>query len=245
MVYNYTPEASVFKVKAWRFGLIFVLLDVLAFLVQAAGAVIASGTGKKPDTIMMGIHIYMGGIGFQQLCIFAFLALAVRLHKKMLLQPASSERSRGLLLLYIEYAVVGLITIRIIFRLIEYSAGFKSTIPKHEAYQYVFDSAVMLVALVLYNIFHPGRMMPGKDSNLPSRKQRKAWKKEGVRPHGRVGQDYLLPKYRSQSEDLSQTSPSFGLEGDRGQYARLSTPSPPRGNSFDYRRSESPMPGQS
>lgn len=215
MVYNYTPEASVFKVKAWRFGLIFVLLDVVAFLVQAAGAVIASGENKSPDTIMMGIHIYMGGIGFQQLCIFAFLALAVRLHKKMHLQPASPERSRGLILLYIEYAVVGLITIRIIFRLVEYSSGFKSTIPLHEAYQYVFDSAVMMIALILYNIFHPGRLMPGKESNLPSRKQRKAWKKEGVRPHGRVGQDYLLPKYRSQSEDLSQSGLSFGLTGNQ------------------------------
>lgn len=58
MVYNFTPTASVFKVKAWRFGLIFVLLDVFAFLVQAAGAVVASQQGTTTSTIMMGIHIY-------------------------------------------------------------------------------------------------------------------------------------------------------------------------------------------
>ena len=32
----------------------------------------------------------------------------------------------------------------------------------------------MLFALVLLNIVHPGRIMPGKESNFPSRKQRKA-----------------------------------------------------------------------
>ena len=62
---------------------------------------------------------------------------------------------------------------RIIFRLVEYSSGFKSTIPNHEAYQYCLDSLPMLVALVLFNIIHPGRIMPGKESDLPSRKARK------------------------------------------------------------------------
>ncbi len=35
----------------------------------------------------------------------------------------------------------------------------------------------MLVALVVLNVVHPGRLMPGSDSNLPSRKQRK----DGIR----------------------------------------------------------------
>ena len=232
MVYNFTPTASVFKVKAWRFGLIFVLLDVAAFLVQAAGAVLASSTGN-PNLPMTGIHVYMGGIGFQQLCIFLFLALAVRFHRKVRLQLASPERSNGLMLLYIEYAVVFLITVRIIFRLIEYSSGIRSSIPKHEAYQYVFDSTLMLIASLLFNIFHPGRLMPGQESNLPSRKVRKQWKQQGVAPHGRVGEDYLLPKYESQSEDASIKSLPVGYEASRGHYARLSTPSPNRANSFD------------
>lgn len=237
MVYNFTPTASVFKVKAWRFGLIFVLLDVLAFFMQAAGAVIASGEHKTEKTLMMGIHIYMGGIGFQQLCIFLFLALAVRLHKKLRLQLPSPERSRGLLLLYVEYAVVGLITVRIIFRLIEYSAGIKSTIPKHEVYQYIFDSTLMLIASVLFNAFHPGRLMSGREANLPTHKERKTLKKQGQVPRGRVGEEYLLPKYENPSEDVSGKSVPMGYEASRGHYARLSTPSPavspPRGNSFD------------
>ena len=62
---------------------------------------------------------------------------------------------------------------RIIFRIIEYSKGLTSTIPNHEAYQYCLDSLPMLLALVLLNIVHPGRVMKGKDCDLPSRNQRK------------------------------------------------------------------------
>ena len=53
MVYNFTPSASVFKIRAWRFGLIFVLLDILAFLAQLAGAAVASGDDKPPKAIML------------------------------------------------------------------------------------------------------------------------------------------------------------------------------------------------
>lgn len=148
--------------------------------------------------------------------------------------PASSEKRSGLILLFVNYAVVALITIRIIFRLIEYSSGFESTIPLREAYQYVFDSAVMMVALVLYNVFHPGRMMPGKESNLPSRKVRKAWKKAGQAPHGRLGEEHLLPKYETAANGVSrEASPSPDAAWGRDGYAPVVASSPPRVASFE------------
>ena len=56
----------------------------------------------------------------------------------------------------------------------------------------------MLIALVLFNIVHPGQIMPGKESDFPSRKQRKIIGKKNVR--GRVGGDlplYALPDTQS------------------------------------------------
>ena len=38
----------------------------------------------------------------------------------------------------------------------------------------------MFSALVMLNIVHPGRIMRGDESRLPSRKQRKAWKMAGL-----------------------------------------------------------------
>lgn len=100
--------------------------------------------------------------------------MAIRLHlgiKKEPLEPV--RKMRAIRMLYIMYAVLFLITVRIIFRLVEWSNGLDSTIPNHEVYLYVFDSTPMLIALVLLNIVHPGYIMPGKEGDFPSRKERK------------------------------------------------------------------------
>lgn len=70
-------------VSARRFGLLFVLLDIVAFIVQASGAVMLSGNDVSQHTIELGIHIYMGGIGLQQFFILCFVALTVTLHRKI------------------------------------------------------------------------------------------------------------------------------------------------------------------
>lgn len=67
--------------------------------------------------------------------------------------------------------------IRIIFRLVEYADGLDSGIAKQEAYQYCLDSLPMLIAFVLFNIVHPGKVMPGKAGDFPSRKERKNFEK--------------------------------------------------------------------
>jgi hypothetical protein len=141
---------------------------------------------------MMGLHIYMGGVGAQQLFVLIFIVCAIFFHVKIIRQQRS-DLKEALLLLYVLYACLALITVsknlelsyyycikltgiklRICFRLAEYSQGLESKIPLHEAYQYCLDSLPMLIGLVLLNAVHPGRIMPGKDSDMPSRKQRKA-----------------------------------------------------------------------
>jgi hypothetical protein len=136
----------------------------------------------------------MGGVGVQQFFILVFFFYAIKFHRIILQQIRQGIEgvSNALPLLYAIYAVLTLITVRhlipltstatfvkmrIIFRLVEYSHGFKSNIPSHEAYQYGLDSVPMLFALVILNFIHPGRIMPGKESDLPSRKERKA---EGI-----------------------------------------------------------------
>ncbi|KAL8822856.1 MAG: hypothetical protein Q9191_006419 [Dirinaria sp. TL-2023a] len=177
MVYNYTSDARVAGIKAWRFGLYFVLLDIVAFLVQLFGAASASGDHIPKSQVLRGLHIYMVGVGIQQVFILGFCFLAFRFHRKLLNQPNSNSVHiiRAKTLLYVLYLVLTLITIRIIFRLAEYSSGLDSSIPNHEAYQYVLDSTPMFIALLAFNLVHPGRVMRGKEADFPSRKERKAF----------------------------------------------------------------------
>jgi hypothetical protein len=119
----------------------------------------------------------MGGVGLQECFILIFLIFAFKLHATVLAQARSTTTSQDfrqvLLLLYTLYATLVLISIRIIFRLVEYSQGLQSTIPNHEVYQYCLDTLPMLIALVLLNVVHPGRIMRGKECDIPSRKERK------------------------------------------------------------------------
>lgn len=126
---------------------------------------------------MGGLHIYMIGVGVQQAFILLFSVLLVRLHRRLLNEAPRAEVTRAIRLLYIVYAVLTLITIRIIFRLVEYSSGLDSPIPNQEAYMFILESLPMFVAIALFNAVHPGAVMPGKENNIPGRKQRKNMKK--------------------------------------------------------------------
>lgn len=60
--------------------------------------------------------------------------------------------------------------IRIIFRLVEFSQGVASSNPilQHEEFQLYLDALPMLLALVLLNFVHPGVVLKGPESSLPS-----------------------------------------------------------------------------
>ena len=143
--------------------------------------------------------------------------------------PAAEQR-RPRLLLYTLYAVLTLITIRIIFRLIEYSQGLNSSIPRKEGFQYVFDSSMMLFSLILLNVVHPGRIMPGKECDFPSRKERKAAGKNNVR--GRAGMVGSLPLY----DTASSTNNSRELPSQNPTYPKIDNTTVSTGYVTEYGR---------
>jgi RTA1 like protein len=187
MVYFFVPEQQIWKIKGIKIAKIFVWLDILSFLTQLGGGVLIT-PGNSASTQMMGIHLYMGGIGLQQFCILVFTSIAIKFHLVM------KQRERAHLILdgkprnwrmlhYVLYASLALISTRIIFRLIEFASGLdpsKNPIPYHEAYFMCLDALPMFIAIALMNIVHPGRVLQGEGSEFPkgpTRKEKKAAKK--------------------------------------------------------------------
>lgn len=74
---------------------------------------------------------------------------------------------------------------RIIYRLIEFASGFGSKITRHiaqhEFWQYCFDTLPMFFAIIVFHVYHPGKVFQGPDSDFPSRKEKKAIKAEKKR----------------------------------------------------------------
>jgi len=205
MVYYFLPEKNLFHVHASKFSLCFVLLDILSFSVQAAGGIILSGTNEPAHLLAVGKDVYMGGIGMQQFFIFMFVALAVVFHRRVLVLEqqgvlAENGKTAWRRLLYTLYVSLLLITIRIIFRLIEFSrgTGTNNPIPYHEAYMYCLDALPMASALYVMSLSHPAHTLVGPDSEFP--KLTRAEKKQAKEAKKNEKREKKAAKQRSRGE---------------------------------------------
>ncbi|EPS29314.1 putative lipid transporter atnI [Penicillium oxalicum] len=211
MIYFFLPEQKLHGISARRFGTIFVWLDIIAFLVQAAGALLAGNqdTGKL---ITIGLNIYMGGIGLQEAFILCFLVLAIKLHRRMIRLERSEEEANDRLfktpfnwrwMFYVLYFCLGMITIRIIFRISQYAQGTSPTNPvlTTEAYEYVFDAVPMFLAVLVLNIIHPGRVLQGPDSGFSAmRRAEKQAKKNKKMEKKQAKEDERMQKCMAKEE---------------------------------------------
>lgn len=118
------------------------------FTVQTYGAGMAFAPNTADDKILTGIHIYMGGVsetscietrltflkvGLQELFIILFLLMMYHFHLRLRAEAPIDRRVRAHALMQVVVASLALITVRIIFRLVEYASGLHSPVPNHEA----------------------------------------------------------------------------------------------------------------
>lgn len=104
------------------------LREYRAFLAQLAGASSAAGNNTPRDQVLrgepdlvsvvdptswlgIGVHIYMGGIGLQQIFIFLFVFVTIKFHRELLRQSPTDRIRQALVLLYVVYAALFLITV--------------------------------------------------------------------------------------------------------------------------------------
>ena len=173
IVHYYAPNKKVWKISPSILAFIFVSLDILSFIIQLIGGGMASPS-STPETQKKGLDIYMGGIGMQEGFIILFLGLIVIFHMDIIKADRAGklagDKARWRPMLYTLYASLIAITIRIIFRLAEFSGGFKlsNPLPHKEGYFYGFEAIPMLTAILLWNIIHPGRFLKGPDAKLPT-----------------------------------------------------------------------------
>ncbi|RGP76960.1 hypothetical protein FLONG3_4898 [Fusarium longipes] len=173
MVYYFIPNHSLLGMPAVTLAAIFVGLDIVSFIIQLIGGSLA-GPGSPPDEQLKAIHIYMGGIGLQEFFIIIFIILCIAFQRKMheiraekgIRSFIASDCGKLLLALYFSLAMI---SVRIIYRLIEFSGGEgqRNPLMTHEIYFYILEAAPMFLALLVFNIVHPGKTMQGPLSEMP------------------------------------------------------------------------------
>lgn len=136
-------------IRVSRLTKIFVAGDVTCFLIQAMGGGLLGGakTKKQFDT---DNDIILGGLILQIIIFVGFLIVAVVFHRR--LQYHQTTEAAGLpwqRLMMMLYASSVLISVRNLYRVIEYAMGQNGWLLEHEWPLYVFDGLLMgVVAFV-------------------------------------------------------------------------------------------------
>jgi len=129
------------------------------------------GGNKHPDRIKTGLHIYTAGTCLQEAVILVFIGLSINFSRRLKNENIEKNVASAKKLMFVLYTALGLITFRIIFRILEFASPSDSTLYRtintHEYFIFVFDSTPMFLALLSFNIFHPGKTLHGPDSEYP------------------------------------------------------------------------------
>jgi hypothetical protein len=173
IVHFYSPTRKVWLFSPSILAVIFVTLDIISFVIQLVGGGMA-GPGASAESQKKGLNIYMGGIGMQEGFIVLFLGLVIKFHRDQLQAErvgrlAADKIAGWKKLIWALYGCLLAITIRIVYRLAEFSAGLgaNNPLPSNEPVLYVLESTPMWLAIFVWSIIHPGRFIHGEDAKMP------------------------------------------------------------------------------
>ncbi|KAF2017603.1 RTA1-domain-containing protein [Aaosphaeria arxii CBS 175.79] len=148
---QYAPLAP--KLILW----IFITCDVVATIVQIAGAAligIAYSNRKDPTTPN---NILLGGLAFQAFSVLVFIILFASFMwkaRRVLLKVVS----KGFYFAFILSVIM--IYLRVCFRLAETAEGLMENLSTHEVYFGTLEFMPVVIAVWLLAIWHPGRCVP-------------------------------------------------------------------------------------
>lgn len=131
----------------------FIIGDVISFGLQIAGIVLQ----LIEDSPTLGTALVIIGFVIQIISFGCFLAIVILTWKKLRRNytPVSGFHNWDTFIKAL-YAVITLFFVRNIFRLIEYAQGWGGYIFNHSIFVYFFDASIMVIALSIFSVFHPG-----------------------------------------------------------------------------------------
>jgi len=152
-------------IRPSRITMVFVISDVITFLIQATGGAIS--VGNDPSKIKLGSNIFLLGLALQLasflfFCVvFSRFILGIRKHEPLVWRRDSGRslvNDWRILALALTISCVG-ITIRTIYRIIEGAQHNQGKLSTVEVYFYILDTLPLLITTGLYVPFWPGRFI--------------------------------------------------------------------------------------
>ncbi|KAJ5817243.1 hypothetical protein N7447_009476 [Penicillium robsamsonii] len=143
---------------------IFCTCDVISLVIQAVGGgLAASASGAYGGDTAPGTNTMVAGIVFQLVSISMFGVCTIdfvrRVIKLGLLRSMTGKGSFMTLMVTMIISVL-CIYIRSIYRTIELAQGWTGYLITHESYFIGLDGVLMIIAVGIFNVFHPGWLLP-------------------------------------------------------------------------------------
>lgn len=152
----YVPFMS--PIHPLRVLVTFLGIDGLIEILIGNGASRLANTEATPKFRQVGEDLVKVALILQAVFFIIFILIGVRFQwackKKGILNPNLNK------VLLVMYTSCILITIRCIYRIVEFFQGYDGEIYDTEWYFWVFEATLMFLNTVLLNIFHPGRFLP-------------------------------------------------------------------------------------
>lgn len=164
-----------------RLTLIFVLSDVSTFIIQAVGATVTTSTNY--DSALTGLHIFLAGLVLQLTSVVLFCIIyarflyKVRTNERAIWIRDTKQRWNSDWRTLAAALVVSCsgILIRSCYRVAEVAQSFHGSLTESQEAFYLGDTFPLLVAIVIYVPFWPGRYITGKlapsVNELPKRQE--------------------------------------------------------------------------
>ncbi|KAI0402994.1 RTA1-domain-containing protein [Xylaria palmicola] len=132
---------------------IFVVGDVLSFLLQAGGGGVQSA--GTLELYNVGEKIIIAGL-FVQIVVFGFFMATTVVFNYRQSKHVSQQRTDVPWQRYLNilYAVSAIILIRSIFRVVEYLQGNRGFLISHEIFLYIFDALLMAAVMAIFLIYY-------------------------------------------------------------------------------------------
>ncbi|KAG9104644.1 hypothetical protein FRC06_000408 [Ceratobasidium sp. 370] len=159
---------------------IFLTADVTALFLQAIGGAIASaadnlaGANRGGNIMLSGIVIQLAAVTLFDLLSIEFAIRFALGRPARIVQGSRIPRfggwkdvPRGVPLMMVGLAVASVfILVRSIYRTIELTDGWAGTIISTEKWFNLFDGGAIVVAMVAFNVFHPGYLIKSFGNKL-------------------------------------------------------------------------------
>lgn len=158
------------RIKPRIYPTVFITCDVISLVLQATGGGIASVRVHQGEDTTTGDNIMIVGLSFQVVTMLLFILLALDFAVRTV---RSSRQARNLATLDSEnaalrktwgfrgfLAALGLSTLciftRCVFRVAELSKGWQGELMKKQNYFIGLEGVVIVAAVFMLNMFHPG-----------------------------------------------------------------------------------------